>query len=98
MPRGHKKRSRHLPDKLKQIRESLSLSQDGMLAKLGLEEDLERSYISAYEVGRLEPPLETLLKYAEIANVCVEILIRDDATLPRDLPSRTLHHQHRRGF
>jgi transcriptional regulator with XRE-family HTH domain len=96
MPRGHKKRSRHLPDKLKQIRESLSLSQDGMLAKLGLEEDLERSYISAYEVGRLEPPLETLLKYAEIANVCVEILIRDDATLPRDLPCRTLYHQHKR--
>lgn len=94
MPRGTKKRLKHLPDKLRKIREGLGLSQDGLLARLGLEKDLERSYISAYEVGRLEPPLEVLLKYAELANVCLEILIRDSAKLPDELPAKKFYHPH----
>ncbi len=94
MPRGYRKRPKHLPDKLRRIREGLGLSQDGILVRLGLEEELERSYISAYEVGRLEPPLEILLKYAEIANVCVEVLIRDNAKLPDQLPAKKFCHPH----
>lgn len=77
-----------LTEKLLQIRESLGLSQNGMLRKLGIEEGYDRATISGYERGVREPPLPILLEYARAANVYVEVLIDDSLDLPHRLPSR----------
>jgi transcriptional regulator with XRE-family HTH domain len=75
--------------KLAQIRRALGLSQDEMLARLGLsdKEGLFRSSISGYERGKREPPLPVLLEYARAANVSVEALIDDELNLPNKLPA-----------
>lgn len=77
-----------LPEKLLAIRLSLELSQDGMLARLGLAESRYRSAISGYELGTREPPLPMLLQYARIAGVWVDVLIDDELDLPAKLPSQ----------
>jgi transcriptional regulator with XRE-family HTH domain len=82
-----RRKPERLAEKLKQIRLSLGLSQDGMLERLGLTEEFFRSRISAYELGNREPPLMILLEYARIANVYVEALIEDEVDLPDGLPS-----------
>ena len=78
-----------LAEKLKQIRLSLGLSQDGVLERLGLTQEFFRSRISAYELGNREPPLPVLLEYARLANVYIEALVDDDVDLPDRLPSPT---------
>jgi transcriptional regulator with XRE-family HTH domain len=80
-----------LAEKLRTIRTSLGLSQNGMLRHLGLAEDSFRSSISGYELGTREPPLPILLKYAQVAGVCVDVLINDDLNLPEKLPSVAVH-------
>ena len=80
-----------LAEKLRAIRSSLGLSQNGMLRHLGLAEDSFRSSISGYELGTREPPLPILLKYAQAAGVCVDVLINDDLNLPEKLPSTAVH-------
>lgn len=76
-----------LPAKLKKIREDLRLSQDAMLRHLGYSQTdgLFRSNISAYELGKTEPPSEVLLAYARAANVYVDVLIDDNLELPEKL-------------
>jgi transcriptional regulator with XRE-family HTH domain len=74
-----------LAEKLKQIRLSLGLSQDGMLERLGLAEQFFRSRISAYELGNREPPLPVLLKYARLVGVSTDVLIDDEMDLPAKL-------------
>ena len=76
-----------LAEKLKQIRLSLGLSQDGMLERLGQTEEFFRSRISAYELGNREPPLPVLLKYARLVGVSTDVLIDDELDLPDKLPS-----------
>jgi transcriptional regulator with XRE-family HTH domain len=90
MGKSSRTRPKRLAEKLKQIRESLDLSQDGMLARLGLNkiEGLERSVISAFELDKREPSLEVLLAYARVANVYVEALIDDEINLPDKLPAK----------
>ncbi|HEV7892331.1 MAG TPA: helix-turn-helix transcriptional regulator [Pyrinomonadaceae bacterium] len=78
-----------LAEKLKQIRLSLGLSQDGMLERLGLTEEFFRSRISAYELGNREPPLPVLLKYARLVGVSTDVLIDDELDLPDKIPSPT---------
>jgi transcriptional regulator with XRE-family HTH domain len=80
-----------LPEKLLGIRLSLDVSQDGMLAHLGLDESHFRSVISGYELGTREPPLPVLLKYARVAGVCVDVLIDDEMDLPAKLPGKPKH-------
>ena len=70
-----------LPEKLLQIRLNLRLSQNGMLRALDLK--VERSAISGYELGIREPTLITLLKYARMAGVHVDVLIDDEMDLPK---------------
>ncbi|HMS07862.1 MAG TPA: helix-turn-helix transcriptional regulator [Pyrinomonadaceae bacterium] len=72
---------KHLARKLKQIRLSLGLSQDGLIDRLGVEEEVVRSTISAFERGVREPSYPLLLKYARIAGVSTDALIDDDAEL-----------------
>jgi transcriptional regulator with XRE-family HTH domain len=75
-----------LAEKLRRIRLSLGLSQDGMLERLGLTEEFFRSRISAYELGNREPPLPVLLKYARLAGVSTDVLIDDELDLPGTPP------------
>ena len=86
-----KKRPKRLREKLLEIRIKLGLSQGGMSVRLGGDET-ERAYISKYERGVLEPPLEVLLEYARaISNAgtgeFLEILIDDSMDLPSHLPA-----------
>jgi transcriptional regulator with XRE-family HTH domain len=87
---------KHLAQKLRQIRESLGLSQSEMLRRLGFENVHAYTRISSYEVGRNEPPAMVLLEYARAANVYVEALIDDELDLPAKLPSAKKHEGVRR--
>lgn len=75
-----------LAEKLTHIRKSLNLSQDEMIRRLGIENQLTREEISKYERGLRVPSLLTLLKYARIAGLIVDDLIDDDLALPNKLP------------
>ena len=89
MGKQTRKRPKRLPEKLLKIRLGLGLSQNGMVRQLGLEEEIERDYISKYERGTLEPSLWVLLQYARAANVWVDVLIDNDLDLPDKLPARS---------
>lgn len=96
MARSPRPRPARLPEKLLQIRLALGLSQGGMLRRLGLDERLSRTSVSAYEVGTSEPPLPVLLEYARAANVWTDVLIDDMLDLPAGLPSAKKHEGVRR--
>ena len=80
-----------LPEKLLQIRNYLGLSQNGMIHRLGLSEELYQGSISGYERDTREPPLPVLLNYAHVAGICVDVLINDELDLPSKLPSTPDH-------
>jgi transcriptional regulator with XRE-family HTH domain len=86
-------RQKKLAGKLKRIRESLGLTQNEIL-ELFTVEGLNQSNVSAYELGRIEPPLAVIERYAKIANVCMDVLISDEYSLPDQLPSKKLYHPH----
>jgi transcriptional regulator with XRE-family HTH domain len=91
MGAASRKRPRHLAGKLLKIRSSLGLSQDGMVRTLGLAAEINRNYVSGYERGTREPELHVLLRYAEAAGLCVDVLIDDEADLPKRLPATPSH-------
>lgn len=84
-------RPRHKPErlavKLMQIRVALGLSQNGMIRHMGVEELVAQNTISEYELGKREPPLTVLLRYARAANVYLEVLVDDELDLPAWLPA-----------
>src|ERR1041385_2330963 len=90
MGRASRPKPARLAEKLALIRNALGLSQDEMLARLGLSdmEGMFRSSISGYERGTREPPLPVLLEYARAANVYIDALVDDGVNLPEDLPCR----------
>ena len=83
MGRASRPKPERLAEKLRDIRENLSLSQTEMLINLGYPPDRRefRSIISAYELGKREPNLLDLLKYARLAGVTVEVIIDDNLEL-----------------
>jgi len=85
-----------LPEKLRQIRLSLGLSQAEMLKRRGLEDATFRCSISGYEFGTREPLLPTLLEYARVANVWMDVIVDDALDLPGRLSSSTKHEGMRR--
>jgi transcriptional regulator with XRE-family HTH domain len=91
MAKASRKRPERLAEKLLEIRLKLGLSQNGLIRRLGLDEELQQDYVSKFERGILHPPLHVLLAYAEAANVWVEALIKDSVDLPAVLPSRMKH-------
>lgn len=95
-PKQKRKRPTRLAEKLSDIRARLELSQGDMVSRLGLEDELERDYISKYERGVLEPPLHVLCAYADVANVFLDVLARDYLDLPDKLPSGKRHEGVRR--
>ena len=78
-----------LAQKLLSIRKTIDggLSQEQMVNRLGLSGEIDRTYISRYEAGVLEPPLKVLLRYARLAGVYLEVLADDELLLPDSLPS-----------
>jgi transcriptional regulator with XRE-family HTH domain len=88
MGKGTRDRPLRLAEKLKQIREQLDLSQDGVVIRLGCDDpQITRNSISKYELGKREPSLLILYAYAKAANIYVEVLIDDDLELPALIPS-----------
>jgi len=84
LPRRTPKR---LPEKLREIRLKLGLSQNGIISHMGLTEELTREEVSSFELGRRQPNLLILWAYANAANLYVDALILDSVDLPEILPS-----------
>jgi transcriptional regulator with XRE-family HTH domain len=77
---------KRLPAKLRRVREALGYTQEEMVWHLGLKGKVPRSYLSRFETGEREPPLEVLLKYSELAKVWINALVDDAVDLPSKLP------------
>jgi transcriptional regulator with XRE-family HTH domain len=92
---GRASRRRFMPsrlgEKFMQIRAAFNLTQQGMLERLELPAEITQSNISAYERGTKEPPLLVIMKYAEVANVWIDVLVNDSLDLPSTLPSIRKH-------
>lgn len=92
MGRSHRSRPSKLPQKLKRIRLALEMSQAQIVKALDLnEEAVYPASISLYELGRREPPLKVLLRYAQAANICLDMLADDEIELPTRLPAKKRH-------
>ena len=81
-------RPKRLAEKLRYIRTSLNLTQEGLLQALGIEGLVTQSKISEFESGKREPSLLVLLQYSRLAGVHMEDLVNDEADLPDKLPGR----------
>jgi transcriptional regulator with XRE-family HTH domain len=82
---------KRLPVKLRQIREALGYTQEEMARQLGLKGNVPRSYLSRFETGEREPPLEVLLRYSQLANVWINALVDDAVDLSSKLPCNRMH-------
>jgi transcriptional regulator with XRE-family HTH domain len=81
MGRASIDRPQFLAKKLVTVRQSLGLSQNQLIERLGLTGRLTQAEISAFELGKRIPPLIVLLKYAHLAGVSTDTLIDDQARL-----------------
>ena len=91
MGRGSRRKQARLAEKLLRIRTALDLSQNELIGRLGLTEDLTREEISDFERGVREPPLYVLVEYVQAAGICLDVLVDDRLDLPERLPSRPRH-------
>ena len=82
-----RRRPGRLAKKLLAVREAFGDSQNGLIRRLGLEDEITQSDLSAFERGTREPPLHVLLKYSELACVWVNALIDDTVDLPEKIPA-----------
>ena len=89
MGKAARSKPARLGEKLLRIREALGLSQNGIIKRLDLPESISREHVSAFELGKREPPLLILLIYARAAGVLMEELVDDELELPRVLPVAT---------
>jgi transcriptional regulator with XRE-family HTH domain len=90
MGTNRRRKPAHLAEKLLAIRDKIDggLSQNGLVKRLGLEDEFDQERVSKFERGILEPPLHVLCAYADLANVTLDVLARDSLDLPTDLPAR----------
>ena len=93
MGKAERKRPSRLAEKLLHIRRSLGLSQNELIRRMGLDDDLVQQDISTYEQDQREPTLMTLREYAKVAAGGIKgageyllILIDDSRELPEHLP------------
>ena len=91
MGRAARLRSARLAEKLRAIRATLGLSQNELIRHMRLEEVIYQSNVSGYESGEREPPLPILLRYAEVAGICLDVLVNDKLDLPSRLPAKPKH-------
>lgn len=84
MGRSKRATPARLGEKLKTIREKLGMTTAEIAVELSHPTAVpHRASITQYEKGRREPPLITLLQYARLYKVNVEILIDDELNLPK---------------
>lgn len=91
MGKRSRPRPERLAEKLLQIRLAYDLSQNGMIRRLGLTDELVQADVSSFELGTREPALPHLLLYARAAGVTVDVLIDDELDLPKKLAADPLH-------
>ena len=84
-----RRKPRRLSEKLLRIRESLQLTQEEMARRF--EDYVKQKHISSFETGEREPDLLVLIRYAEIANICLDILVNDKYDLPEKIPGLYRH-------
>ena len=99
-PKSKRKKPARLAEKLLTIRQHLGLSQDGILRLLGLQDEIERDYISKFERGVLEPTLAVLLAYSRAISTTgraefLEVIIDDQISLPKEIPAAPQKYQSR---
>jgi len=82
-------KQKNLGEKLRLIRKRLDIPQDRMPFRLGLE--MHPGRISEYEHNKREPSLYTLLAYANLAGVHLEVIANDNVDLPEQIPG-DVHH------
>ena len=80
-----RQRPQRLAEKLLAIRQAFGDSQNSLLRRIGLAEELTQSDISAFERGAREPSLLVLLQYARLAQVWIDVLVDDELDLPKNL-------------
>ena len=84
MDKASRPKPKKLAQKLLAIRVALGLSQNELIKRLDFKElDLVQGTISTYELGKREPSLPLLLKYARLIDVSVDVLIDDNLDLPK---------------
>jgi transcriptional regulator with XRE-family HTH domain len=89
MGRSQRVRPARLPEKLLQIRNALSLTQEQMIKRLNyIASPLHPQNVSGFETGEREPSLLVILAYARCVNLSTDYLIDDDLDLPAELPSK----------
>jgi transcriptional regulator with XRE-family HTH domain len=89
MGRADRLKPERLAEKLLAIRQSLDLTQEQLIERLGYKRlPLYPASISLYEQGKREPPLPVLLRYARLAGVTMEMLVDDELDLPKKLPTK----------
>ena len=81
-----RRKPRRLAEKLLTVRQAFGDSQNSLLRRLGLADELTQSDVSAFERGTREPPLMVLLQYARVAAVWIDVLVDDEMDLPAKLP------------
>lgn len=93
MGRKAREKPRRLAEKLLRVRNMIEggISQDEMVARLGLTGEIDRTYISKWEGGIIEPSLRVLLRYGDLAGVVLDVLANDGLDLPKKLPSKQKH-------
>lgn len=82
-----RRKSARLGEKLLTIRKTLGLSQNGILRRLELNNELTQAEWSAYERGVRIPSLPVLLLVAELAGIWMDVLVDDDLNLPMEIPA-----------
>jgi transcriptional regulator with XRE-family HTH domain len=87
MGRGKREQPERIGEKVRQIRESLGLTQEAMFEALfeqGVK--IHLGYVSLYEIGERVPGLLIVLAYARVAGISTDVLIDDKLELPEKLP------------
>ena len=82
-----RKKQKRLGEKLLCLRKQLDggIPQHEMIRRLGVEGDIDRSFLSKYENNLSEPSLYLLCLYADLFSISLDNLIRDELDLPPNL-------------
>jgi transcriptional regulator with XRE-family HTH domain len=82
-----------LAEKLRAIRDALSLSQVELVRRLEAEDLIDAKHVSKFELGEREPNLGILLRYARLARVSLDVLADDELDLPTKLPAKQKYYR-----
>ena len=81
--------SERLSEKLYQVRAGLNMSQNEMIDHLGLKGVFDRAYVSFWENGKTEPPLNGVVRYARAGGLSLNHLADDAINIA--LPEHICH-------